>query len=66
MASRCRVSFDTRRGGGLVVFITYVINKVRSRFNVRSIWFINRAIGIIIIVMSVFGFVWGIKDYILH
>lgn len=44
-------------------FITYIINKVRSRFNVRSIWFINRAIGIIIIVMSVVGFIWGVKDY---
>lgn len=43
--------------------ITYVINKVRARFNVRSIWLINRGIGIIIIIMSIVGFVWGIKDY---
>jgi len=26
--------------------ITYVINKVRARFNVRSIWLINRGIGL--------------------
>ena len=46
--------------------ITYVINKVRARFNVRSIWLINRGIGIIIIIMSIVGFVWGIKDYFLY
>ena len=44
--------------------ITYVINKVRARFNVRSIWL--RGIGIIIIIMSIVGFVWGIKDYFLY
>ena len=46
--------------------ITYVINKVRARFNVRSIWLINRGIGIIIIIMSIVGFVCGIKDYFLY
>lgn len=37
--------------------ITYFINKVRTRFNVRGIWLINRIIGVIVIVVSVFGFV---------
>lgn len=37
--------------------ITYFINKVRARFNVRGIWLINRIIGIIVIVVSVFGFI---------
>ncbi len=45
--------------------ITYIINKVRTRFNMRSLWLINRAIGIIIIVMSIVGFIWGIKDLII-
>ena len=46
--------------------ITYFINKVRGHFNLRSIWLINKSIGIIIINMSIVGFIWGIKDYFLH
>lgn len=37
--------------------ITYFVNKVRTRFNVRGIWMINRIIGVIVIVVSVFGFI---------
>lgn len=44
--------------------ITYFVDKVRSHFNVRSMWLINRIIGIIIVIMSAFGFIMGIKDYI--
>lgn len=44
--------------------ITYFVNKVRSHFNVRSMWLVNRIIGIIIVLMSAFGFIMGIKDYI--
>lgn len=44
--------------------ITYFVNKVRAHFNVRSMWLVNRIIGIVILVMSLFGFVMGIKDYI--
>ena len=43
--------------------ITYLINKVRTRFNLRSIWLINRSIGIIIIIMAIVGFVMGINSY---
>ncbi len=43
--------------------ITYFVNKVRTHFNVRSMWLVNRIIGIIILVMSIFGLVTGIKDY---
>ena len=43
--------------------ITYLINKVRTRFNLRSIWLINRGIGIIIIIMAIVGFVMGINSY---
>ena len=35
--------------------ITYVVNKVRNRFNVRGIWVINRAIGLAVMVISVVG-----------
>ena len=44
--------------------ITYFVNKVRSHFNVRSMWLVNRVIGIVILIMSGFGFVMGVKDYI--
>lgn len=43
--------------------ITYLINKVRTRFNLRSIWLINRSIGIIIIIMAIVGFIMGINSY---
>lgn len=43
--------------------ITFFINKVRSRFNLRSLWLINRGIGAIIIIMSLVGFGTGIIEY---
>ncbi len=54
--------------GGAILWwltITFFINKVRKRFNLRSLWLINRAIGIIIITMSLIGFGPGIADYII-
>ena len=35
--------------------LTYGIDKVRSRFNVKGIWLLNRIIGIIVIIASVVG-----------
>lgn len=43
--------------------ITFIINKVRTRFNLRSLWLINRSIGIIIIVMSLVGVGTGFYEY---
>ena len=37
--------------------ITFFVNKVRTRFNVRGIWMINRVIGVIVTVVSVFGLI---------
>ena len=37
--------------------ITYFVDKVRNRFNLRGIWLINRVIGIIVIVVALFGFI---------
>ena len=34
---------------------TYFVNKVRTRFNVRGIWMLNRIIGMIVMVVSVLG-----------
>ena len=36
---------------------TYVVNKVRNRFDLRGIWMINRIIGIVVMVISVVGFI---------
>lgn len=46
--------------------ITFFVNAVRTHFNVRSMWLVNRIIGIVILVMSLFGFVMGIKDYVIN
>lgn len=35
--------------------VTMLVNKLRSRFNVRSLWLINRIIGGILILMAVIG-----------
>ena len=43
--------------------ITYIINKVRSHFNLRSLWLINRIISIVIIVMSLVGVGTGFYEY---
>lgn len=37
--------------------ITYFVNKVRSRFNLRGIWMINRIIGIVVMIVSVVGLI---------
>lgn len=42
--------------------ITYFVNKVRSHFNVRSMWLINRIIASILLVMAVVGLVHGLNS----
>ena len=37
--------------------ITYFVNKVRTRFNVRDIWMLNRIIGVVVIIASVVGII---------
>ena len=32
--------------------LTWLIDKVRNRFNVRGIWIINRVIGVVVMVVS--------------
>lgn len=46
--------------------ITYFVNKVRSHFNVRSMWLLNRIIAIILFVMAAIGCYLSIKGYIQH
>ena len=44
-------------GGALLwwVFITYVVNKLRARFDVKGIWIINRIIGSAVMIGSLVG-----------
>jgi len=44
--------------------VTYFVNKVRSHFNVRSMWIVNRAIATVLMVMALVGLVTGIRSYI--
>lgn len=43
--------------------ITFSINKIRAHFNVRSMWFLNRIIGSILIIMAIVGIYKGISGY---
>lgn len=44
--------------------ITFFVDKVRTHFNIRSMWLINRIIGIIILLLSVYGLGTGIYAYL--
>ena len=44
--------------------ITFFVNKVRTHFNIRSMWLINRIIGIIILVLSIYGLATGTYAYL--
>lgn len=44
--------------------ITFFVDKVRTHFNIRSMWLINRIIGVIILVLSVYGLATGIYAYL--
>ena len=44
--------------------ITFFVDKVRTHFNIRSMWLINRIIGIIILVLSFYGLATGIYAYL--
>ncbi len=43
--------------------ITFFVNKVRTHFNIRSMWLINRIMGSIILVLSLYGLITGFKEY---
>lgn len=43
--------------------ITFSVNKVRSHFNVRSLWLVNRIIGSLLIIFALVGAGMSIRDY---
>ncbi len=40
--------------------VTYFVDKLRAHFNVRSMWLINRCIGILILIFALVGIVTGV------
>ena len=44
-------------------FLTWIIDKVRNRFNVRGIWMINRIIGSVVMAVSILILLHTIRDY---
>ena len=46
-------------GGALTWWysITYFVNKVRTKFNVRGIWILNRIIGVVVSIAAIVGLV---------
>lgn len=46
------------------LLITFFVNKVRTHFNVRSLWLVNRIIGAILFIMSLIGIGMSLYDYI--
>ena len=44
--------------------ITFFVDKVRTHFNIRSMWLINRIIGSIILLLSFYGLATGIFAYL--
>lgn len=43
-------------------FVTWIVSRLRKRFNVRSLWLVNRVIAIILFVMSAVGITMAIKE----
>jgi len=43
--------------------ITFLVNKVRSNFNVRGLWIMNRIVGVVIIVIAAVGTIDGLWEY---
>lgn len=43
--------------------ITLLVSRLRRRFNVRSLWLINRIIGLVLIAMAAIGVFFAVKAY---
>lgn len=41
--------------------VTFVVDKIRNHFNLRSMWVVNRVIASLIAIMAIVGLVMGIK-----
>lgn len=46
--------------------ITYIVHKVRSRFTKGSMWTINRIMGSLLLIVSLYGLGTGLIEYVSH
>ncbi|MDE5711602.1 MAG: LysE family translocator, partial [Bacteroides sp.] len=46
--------------------VTFFVNKVRTRFNLRGIWMLIRMIGSIVVVVSVVGLIFTLMGESLY
>lgn len=44
--------------------ITFAVNKLRTHFNVRSMWILNRTVAAILIIMALVGIYKGVKGFV--
>lgn len=54
--------------GGAIIWwyiVTLLVNKLRKRFNVRSLWLVNRIVATILIAMAVIGVALAINEHLL-
>jgi threonine/homoserine/homoserine lactone efflux protein len=56
------VAFASVIGGDICwwLFLSFLINKLRNRFDLRGIWMINRILGCVLIVASIVWFVYTV------
>ncbi len=45
------------------IFITWIMNKVRAHFKLRSLFLVNKIIAIVMVIVSIIGFVYGLKQF---
>lgn len=45
-------------------FVTFSVNKLRAHFNVRSMWLINRIIGVVILLFAFVGIYTGVSNLV--
>lgn len=59
-------AYITIFGGALMwwYLVTLLVSKLRSRFNVRSLWLVNRIVGTVLVAMSVIGIILAIVDHL--
>ncbi len=43
--------------------ITYLVGKLRSNFNLRGLWVLNRIVGIVIMIFALVGLVFSVWEY---
>lgn len=42
--------------------VTFIVDKVRAKFSIRTLWLINKVIGVIILIFAIVGIVTGILN----